>query len=274
MSNTDKFVWTDELAIDFAIQWARDRKIPSVSLELFKQSKEQVEEKRIEVSAIRPIFSFSGCGYDFYTSSKIQPEKYEAVKQAIERELNGENANPAPPTPEPKDSKEDKGWEIITFTSIHGEVLELDEHKWKYRSATSSISDINFLLKHYIIQSVRRTSDGEVFTVGDKVIYNTPTSKGSATINGFQVENNKMWAMGRNLGIATIDLLEKSEQPKEEPKPPIDYCGICGGKLCYIRGRYPDHDKRKVCPTCTTEKLEQISEIADKNYGHTSQSIS
>lgn len=47
----------------------------------------------------------------------------------------------------------------------------------------------------------------------------------------------------------------------------IKGCGICGGKLSLIRGKYPGHDKREVCPTCTTERLEQINEISSKDYG-------
>lgn len=60
-------------------------------------------------------------------------------------------------------------------------------------------------------------------------------------------------------------------QPKEEDKPVIiednDRCGICGGEMVYIRGRYPNTDKRKVCPTCTTERLEQISDLCSPEYG-------
>jgi hypothetical protein len=35
-------------------------------------------------------------------------------------------------------------------------------------------------------------------------------------------------------------------------------CEVCGGKLVYIRGRYPRDKKRKVCPTCATEILESL----------------
>lgn len=44
-------------------------------------------------------------------------------------------------------------------------------------------------------------------------------------------------------------------------------CNICGGELVMIRGRYPKEDKRQVCPTCNTERLEQINEISSKLYG-------
>lgn len=44
-------------------------------------------------------------------------------------------------------------------------------------------------------------------------------------------------------------------------------CGVCGSSLVEIRGKYPNWDKRKVCPTCATERLEQINEISSPNYG-------
>lgn len=44
-------------------------------------------------------------------------------------------------------------------------------------------------------------------------------------------------------------------------------CGICGHKMIYIRGRPPRMDTRLTCPQCTQERLEQIRQIADPNYG-------
>ena len=37
--------------------------------------------------------------------------------------------------------------------------------------------------------------------------------------------------------------------------------------MALIRGRYPHTDKRYVCPTCLCERMEQIREVADDNYG-------
>lgn len=51
----------------------------------------------------------------------------------------------------------------------------------------------------------------------------------------------------------------------------IKGCHQCGGKLVFIRGRYPKEKKRKVCPTCAYERLEQINDISSKNYNQTSQ---
>ncbi len=44
-------------------------------------------------------------------------------------------------------------------------------------------------------------------------------------------------------------------------------CNICGGRLVEIRGRYPKDPKRKVCPTCLQERLEQINDISSSGYG-------
>lgn len=50
-------------------------------------------------------------------------------------------------------------------------------------------------------------------------------------------------------------------------------CGICGGEMVLIRGRYPNQEKRPVCPTCCAERLDQIREISDKDYGKVYQAI-
>lgn len=54
-----------------------------------------------------------------------------------------------------------------------------------------------------------------------------------------------------------------------ESAPPNNQqgCGICGGTLVSIRGKYPQGEKRLVCPTCNTERLDQINEISSKSYG-------
>lgn len=37
-------------------------------------------------------------------------------------------------------------------------------------------------------------------------------------------------------------------------------CGICGSRLAQIRARYPDGDKRIVCPTCLEDRMNIIRE--------------
>lgn len=51
----------------------------------------------------------------------------------------------------------------------------------------------------------------------------------------------------------------------------IGGCNVCGGKMVYIRGRYPGTDNRLVCPTCAVERLEQIRKISSPDYGQASQ---
>jgi hypothetical protein len=43
-----------------------------------------------------------------------------------------------------------------------------------------------------------------------------------------------------------------------EPPTCIPSCAACGGALAEIRGRYPREPRRKVCPTCVVEKLEDM----------------
>ena len=54
-------------------------------------------------------------------------------------------------------------------------------------------------------------------------------------------------------------------EPSVEEKK--NNCNVCGSALVSIRGKYPNQPKRFVCATCTYERLEQIREISDKNYG-------
>ena len=44
-------------------------------------------------------------------------------------------------------------------------------------------------------------------------------------------------------------------------------CGICGSVMIFIRGRYPKQDNRQVCPTCLAERMDNIKELCDPEYG-------
>lgn len=157
MSNTYKFVWTDELALEFLnfrIKYAAGFPHETV-LKHFKQSKEQVEEKRIEVKKFcLQSSSDKESWYEFLIKGYITEDKYEAVKQAIENVLtdipqyycgirpeqltietikrdykppvvvvNGERyieeqKDAIPPTPEPQDSKEEPKPLLITDDNV------------------------------------------------------------------------------------------------------------------------------------------------------------
>ena len=44
-------------------------------------------------------------------------------------------------------------------------------------------------------------------------------------------------------------------------------CAVCGATMLFIRGRFPKEPEREVCPTCLAEKMEQIKEISNEDYG-------
>ena len=44
-------------------------------------------------------------------------------------------------------------------------------------------------------------------------------------------------------------------------------CGVCGGKMVEIRGRYPRDERRNVCPTCLAERMDMIRELTAADYG-------
>ena len=123
--------------------------------------------------------------------------------------------------------------------------------------------------------SVKRLSDGEVFSIGDKIFYSSCLKKNPIEwlIDNFYVtEHGTMLARSKNNEM--VEFLEQIK--KVEDKVPIltesKGCNICGGSLVEIRGRYPQQEPRIVCPTCTTERLEQIQELSNPNYGKTYQS--
>jgi len=40
-------------------------------------------------------------------------------------------------------------------------------------------------------------------------------------------------------------------------------CPVCGSKKVFIRGKYPGDSKRKICPTCAQERLEDLLDRND-----------
>lgn len=50
---------------------------------------------------------------------------------------------------------------------------------------------------------------------------------------------------------------------------PMKGCEVCGSKLVFIRGKYPGDKKRKICPCCAQERLEDLIEISQPGYGIT-----
>lgn len=61
--------------------------------------------------------------------------------------------------------------------------------------------------------------------------------------------------------------------PKLDDSHWDDHCKMCGSKFTEIRGRYPNQEPRKICATCTYERLENIREIVSPDYGKAYQNI-
>ena len=56
----------------------------------------------------------------------------------------------------------------------------------------------------------------------------------------------------------------RDAQPKTERKLG---CGVCGGRLAIIRGKYVHDPEREVCPTCLADKMDLIREVCNPAYG-------
>lgn len=59
------------------------------------------------------------------------------------------------------------------------------------------------------------------------------------------------------------------EQNYDEPFEHDDMatCDGCGGRVVWIRGRYPKDGRRRACATCAQEKLESIRELLEPRQG-------
>ena len=113
------------------------------------------------------------------------------------------------------------------------------------------------------IHSVKRLSDSEVFSI------NEITEQGKIIRFGYSKESGlHVYIPSENINYTypyKISEISKVKQPI--PLSKHDMCNICGGELVFIRGKVPHSDYRQVCPTCNTERLEQINEISSKFYG-------
>jgi len=95
------------------------------------------------------------------------------------------------------------------------------------------------------------------------------------SIGGFldNIESGRYKLLGNVYGsLPTPNTDTISSKPVIDEGAFKNSCNVCGDNLVYIRGKFPNTDKRLTCPTCTTERLDQISEISHKDYGKTYQS--
>lgn len=130
---------------------------------------------------------------------------------------------------------------------------------------------------NYKIHSIKRLSDGEVFAIGDNVSFIFSERQYEFTINEMTTGGLTIAVIGKSKDGNPFNWDLMSLKKVEDKVPIITEnkgCNICGGSLVQIRSRYPQQEPRKVCPTCTTERLEQIQEISNPNYGKASKNNS
>lgn len=157
-----------------------------------------------------------------------------------------------------------KDWEILSyrnpncFTDIKGADIIGANGKDIHTYIAST--------RQYPIHSVKRLSDGVVFTKMER-------DGNGFLITGFKVIGSEMeveldyGSQKKRLSNLTPPILPQIDEDAFKNR-----CNVCGDDLVYIRGKYPHTDKRQTCPTCTTERLEQINEISNKDYGKAYQS--
>lgn len=91
---TDTFQWTDELVYEAVDSYTSSSLMWDTFIEKFKKihSKSTPKEEKIEVTSFQygkaMLQSLTGCYYGITVSQPIPPEKYEAVKKAIQFVLN------------------------------------------------------------------------------------------------------------------------------------------------------------------------------------------
>lgn len=181
--------------------------------------------------------------------------------------------------PQPSITVKDKQeWEIVCFKHSSSETyFNLRDGKYfaeRFGDEEFTIDDLlhNKNGKTYNIFSVLRKSDNTVFS-------HLQRDGDGNLITGFHTLGRHMMVeLDYGSVSKNIIYLTKPNTDTISSKPVIDEdafknrCNVCGGDLVYIRGKFPNTDKRLTCPTCTTERLEQINEISGKDYGKAYQS--
>lgn len=198
----------------------------------------------------------------------------ELVKEFAWRFLNNFPSSKLPESIEEfkqsKQPKREREWEIVSFEhSKYGILFKHDDRYFHHVSGYGEgwcLSEENALESNVmVIHSVKRLSDSETFTVGDEIDFSCDYTKIYFPIERFTFEKN----------TSIFVAWEKSGCGKDcflwiKPKPVKSLsCNICGGLMVEIRGRYPKDERRMVCPTCATEKLESIFNLASPFYGQT-----
>lgn len=96
-------------------------------------------------------------------------------------------------------------WELVVEKDY--EILSMKCKKSKLLHFNNSKSSLNFMLKNdYSIHSIRRLSDGEIFTIGDKIFPNNKIYK-------FELKNNILKIWHCDISFSTPIIERPSGQP-------------------------------------------------------------
>jgi len=225
----DNFQWTDELALEFLNAHRTSEQIISKfywkkeSVDAFKNFKashqpkeDKPEHKRYilkrNISIVKKGDEISwNPGYQQYQSRKWEKNHNECLfftQEEIDR-------NP-------------DWFEVIPEDKPEWEILEFKKNTYSYSRTNDGLYDINdlpfrdvqskeeLIRNGYQIHSVKRLSDGEVFSVGDEVGYWIASNYRKGVINRFYNAEQEMKVVGEGFDIYLSSC--KKSKPKEEVK--------------------------------------------------------
>lgn len=155
------------------------------------------------------------------------------------------------------------------LSAMIDEIIEDDKHINQKTISDENLKESANQITHESFPPVEEYSineDPEVLTAKSNAAWEkfiTTTQKTIAEMNRrfVKAQNYDLSESARRENtiqkfVALSDILRKEEQ-----------CGACGGTQVYVRGRYPTHDNRLVCPTCLADRMDNIHEISSKHYG-------
>jgi|GEM_PF-4058483 hypothetical protein len=252
MSSDKDFKWTDELIFEFIFKEPKDRKIAydivKKDMEDFKESK-AIKEQPIVVYCINtnhypiPLHikkSSPGWSNNIATTAEIPKEKYDQIKQVIEKVLNQPTQNPAPLNKDNEQNKFGDGALTIpenlypgntdakvksSFATPKDKEYEIESYRNKF---TKEITKRPFVFSlpdlYYEIYSVKILSDNNIFSVRDKV---SSSFDKDWEIKGFEMADSKLFVLRKvvlNNGKHKIwrncelkDLITKTNEQIKQP---------------------------------------------------------
>lgn len=136
--------------------------------------------------------------------------------EAFKKYKNGEDFLWASqPKTENKD-KDGKDWEIVAFLSAHEDGVHFSYICYKDIWLNQKDWQAFFLKNEYKIHSVKRLSDGEVFSIGDRFSDNTAGHYSEHTITEFKVDGKRLEVLyGDGICFYTLVGLKKLPSPQE-----------------------------------------------------------